>query len=63
MKDAKDQLIEMRQGIANASMCFEQMVEAYHLSAKLMRARYDSLVEEGFTEPQALEIIKARGLD
>ncbi|OAH53100.1 hypothetical protein AWH48_12140 [Domibacillus aminovorans] len=33
------------------------------LMSQYYKARFDSLVKEGFTEAQALEIIKARGLD
>ncbi|TQR29410.1 hypothetical protein [Brevibacillus brevis] len=32
-------------------------------SAKLYKARFDSLVAAGFTEAQALQILKARGLE
>lgn len=31
-------------------------------TSKLYKARFDALVSSGFTETQALEIIKARGL-
>ncbi|KMZ43969.1 MULTISPECIES: hypothetical protein [Bacillales] len=31
-------------------------------SSKVFKARFDSLVASGFTEDQALEIVKARGL-
>ncbi|UED78103.1 hypothetical protein [Brevibacillus sp. DP1.3A] len=32
-------------------------------SAKVYKARFDSLVAAGFTEVQALEIVKTRGLE
>ncbi|EMN7726844.1 hypothetical protein WB980_000088 [Bacillus cereus] len=31
--------------------------------SKLYKVRYDALVSEGFTEQQALEIVKSRGIE
>lgn len=38
-------------------------IKLYVESSKLFKARFDALVAAGFTEPQALEIVKARGID
>lgn len=38
-------------------------IQMYAESAKAYKARFDSLVAAGFNEKQALEIVKARGLD
>lgn len=36
----------------------------YHSElAKLYKSRFDSLVREGFTEQQAVEILKTRGIE
>ena len=40
---------------------FDQ-VELIQLQSKLTSEKYKSLIENGFTEDQALEIIKARGI-
>ncbi|WP_085829049.1 hypothetical protein [Clostridium massiliodielmoense] len=40
---------------------FEIYVEAYKMAAKYEKAYYDELVKEGFSEQQALEIIKHQG--
>lgn len=36
--------------------------EQQTLNAKIHKARYDALIYEGFTEPQALEIVGKRPL-
>ena len=40
----------------------QTMVESQASIAILTKARYDALVKIGFTEKQALEIVKARGI-
>ncbi|WP_100523375.1 hypothetical protein [Mycobacteroides abscessus] len=37
-------------------------LEKVKMDAKIYKGRFDSLVNEGFTEVQALEIVKARPL-
>lgn len=36
-------------------------VRMYQEEAKLLKARYDALIAEGFSKEEALEIVKARG--
>ncbi|MEF2965651.1 hypothetical protein V3851_07400 [Paenibacillus sp. M1] len=42
---------------------FPYMVRMFAEQAKLLKARFDSLAAAGFDAKQALEIIKARGLE
>lgn len=39
----------------------EALIESNRVMAKLMKATFDGLVDEGFTPSEALEIVKARG--
>ena len=41
---------------------FQAMLESRASLSILLHARYDALVKAGFSEPQAFDIIKARGL-
>ena len=42
---------------------FFDFVEATQFKARLERAKYEALIESGFTKEEALEIIKARGTE
>ncbi|MDC0761680.1 hypothetical protein POF51_13320 [Brevibacillus sp. AG] len=44
-----------------AQMPFQ--IKLYAESSKLFKARFDALVAAGFNAQQALEIVKARGVD
>ncbi len=57
--------IEVEQGLLFLKGILPQCMDLQNLMAKLMRNFYTSLCREGFTESQALEIIKthATGLN
>jgi hypothetical protein len=57
--------IEVEQGLLFLKGILPQCMDLQHIMAKLMRNFYTSLCREGFTESQALEIIKthATGLN
>lgn len=54
--------IEMEMAIDEVKRNLPYMIQSAAISAKVLKAKYDSLVSEGFTEKQALEIIKTRPL-
>lgn len=37
-------------------------IEQIQINSKILKARYDSLKKEGFSDKEALEIVKARGI-
>ncbi len=53
--------IEAEQGIRHLNEIIPQCVDLQKTLAMLMYNFYTSLCKEGFTKPQALEIIKAHG--
>lgn len=53
---------ELEMAIQELTSNLPIMIESAKISAKVLKAKYDSLTAEGFTEQQALEIIKARPL-
>lgn len=52
---------EIMRHVSAAKKMMEPMIESLGPPAKMLKAAFDVLVREGFTEKQALEIIKARG--
>ena len=58
---ARENLAQLNLAIEQSRMQLEGMVELIRGQSIYMRARFVSLVEQGFSETQALEIVKARG--
>lgn len=54
--------IEMEMALDEMKRNLPYMIQNAAVSAKFLKAKYDSLIGEGFTEQQALEIIKVRPL-
>jgi hypothetical protein len=65
-EDISDRMVEAldkaRANIEEGKMLFECHVEGIQHGAKLLKVRYDALVEVGFTQDQATAIIIQRGL-
>ena len=55
--------IEVREKLEQMQNQFELNCDLYKQCVKTMKVIFDMLVEEGFTEQQALEIVKARGIN
>lgn len=54
--------IEMEMAIDEMRRNLPFLIQNAALQAEFLKAKYDSLVTQGFTEQQALEIIKTRPL-
>ncbi|KKM65234.1 hypothetical protein LCGC14_1493380 [marine sediment metagenome] len=52
---------DMMRMVSNIKERFEATVEFIAIQAKLFRASYEALIDQGFTEDQALDLVKARG--
>jgi hypothetical protein len=63
MESKKFSNIELEMMIDDLVRQLPQQIRLQHESSKLYKARFDALVDQGFTEFQALEIVKARGLE
>lgn len=57
----KEQLQKMREGVERLRVNSEQWIEVLGIQAKQIKAFYDALVREGFSQSDALEIVKVRG--
>lgn len=58
VKDDDRQRVKLAQLVGQLRDELPAHVEMAGMQAKLMRARYQALVREGFTEAQALELCK-----
>lgn len=59
MKEYDDwKQIDQKQANMNLKKDMDDMIEAMILQARLLRAKYDALIAENFTEEQALELCK-----
>lgn len=52
---------QAREAVETMRLAHEQCVEAAIMQAKIAYAAFRALTAEGFSESQAIEIIKARG--
>jgi len=59
-KDKKDQKKEMRELLEATLGSFQEQLEIIALKAKMDKAYFDALVNAGFTQDQAMQILKAR---
>lgn len=53
---------EMEMAIQELKSSMPFMIESTMVSAKVLKAKYDNLITEGFNEQQAMDIVKARPL-
>ncbi|MCU5537266.1 hypothetical protein OCB04_15125 [Bacillus cereus] len=55
--------VEFEMMLDNMIQMMPIQIKYFDELSKLYRARFDSLVKVGFTEQQALEIVKSRGIE
>lgn len=68
-KNGKSNVVGMKSAPNEMAMAIKEMtrnlpyfIQNASIQAKVLKAKYDNLVSQGFTEHQALEIIKTRPL-
>jgi len=55
--------IEMEMALDEIKEKLHYIIQLNDYNARVLKAKYDSLVDEGFNENQALEIIKTRPIN
>lgn len=55
--------IQQKEAMKNLKEDLEEIFEAIKMTAKIERRYFEELVNHGFDESQALEIVKAHGTD
>lgn len=55
--------IQQKEAINELKMSLPSIIESISLSVKIQKAYFEELVNSGFTEEQALGIVKAHGVD
>ena len=58
----KEKVPSLQEALEELRKNFSTLIESQASMAILMKARHEALVRAGFTEEQALDIIKARGM-
>lgn len=59
---AEEKPLDPEEALRKIRRDFQAMLESQASLSILLRARYEALIKAGFSEPQAFDIIKARGL-
>lgn len=55
--------IELEMAIDEMKRYLPYQIQMFILNSKALKARFDALKGEGFTDEQSIEIVKARGTD
>ena len=58
--DAKDPLTQFNEALKKMRAVLPMQLEYHAMNAKILKARYDSLIQEGFSESQALTLCGQR---
>ena len=58
----KEPKFTIQEGLENLRRDLEAIIESQASTSIVLKARHEALIKAGFTEEQALEIVKARGM-